>query len=813
MKKITKISKIFLVLTIIFSQLSQVVTVLADEIITKPLLVTLDAVINDDLGYVEKYEFSYISEKNDYEDSKEYTIELESSFTYLNGTIENGTTISEVKTGSEINNVRNKCDLNPISSMFNGTFNLKIAVKDSGVIIYEENIPYIVNSVKSGLVGTLNNGEIESTSNIIENASSGEFTVVDEKMYTSNLTIIPGNLSPDDNYRVVKGESVLVEGTGNDILVTLNGNSIDTTSLLGGTYTISDTITIEEIEDDVVVDSMEYTYDANINYDKDNDTMFSTLTSLNFEDGYLFENAVGYNGSTSVSTIYDIVNNLADTDIEIIIYDDENNILDLEDDNILNSEVKNNYKIVFKKGLEVSYIVVVSGDNTYDNKFDVQDMKPTMEDYLEDNKVLSMDDVKKENEEFGTLTFDDIMSLNMKLNNIIEYEENNNLGLVFGDTISEIFVGDTFELKVLVKSDNLTDYINGIDAIVTNSDNLKLTNIEFNNKLIGATEGNKFVAAGGELANEDVVLTLEFTAIACGNASISLSGSVAKNDIINEIATLTKEINIVRNISTNNNLSSLNANIGTFDIAFDKDATVYTLTVPFDTEKVILSGSLEDVNSTVSGLIEYTLTEDKTVANIIVTAEDGNEKVYTVYIIKEAKPVDTNVATPVMYTYSSNNFLKVLEIDGYEILFDRETTEYIIGVNSDVTSLDIKAIPESNKASVQITGNEKFKKGSNTVLITVTAEDGSAREYKITVNKEAEKKDALTEVDDSSNTTEKVVIIILIILVVLGLLYLIFKKDDEEVVSVEPKKDITPRKENTSSKNNNSNNQKKKNKK
>ena len=162
-------------------------------------------------------------------------------------------------------------------------------------------------------------------------------------------------------------------------------------------------------------------------------------------------------------------------------------------------------------------------------------------------------------------------------------------------------------------------------------------------------------------------------------------------------------------------------------------------------------------------------------------------KVYTVYIIKEAKP--ENVATPVTYYYSSNNYLKSLEIDGYEITFNKETNEYKITVKGDVTSLDIKAIPEDSRARVEITGNEKFKKGNNTVTITVTAEDGSTREYKITANKESEKKEALTEIEGNSNTAEKVVIIILIILVVLGLLYLIFKKDEQEVATVEIKKE------------------------
>ena len=128
MKKITKISKIFLVLTMIFSQLSSVVTVLADEITSKPLDASLAAVTDEELGYVEKYTLTYKSEKQDYDEEKEYTIELESSFEYLNGTIEHGTDVVVTKTGSELNNEVNSSDLDPISTYYNGVYNLSFAI-------------------------------------------------------------------------------------------------------------------------------------------------------------------------------------------------------------------------------------------------------------------------------------------------------------------------------------------------------------------------------------------------------------------------------------------------------------------------------------------------------------------------------------------------------------------------------------------------------------------------------------------------------------------------------------------------------------
>ena len=806
MKKITKIIKIILAITMLFSQLSSVVTVLADEIMTKSLITSLTAVTDDELGYVEKYELTYTSEKKDYDEEKEYTVELQPIFTYLDEIPEIGDKITITKTGAELNN-ENKYELNEVSSIYNGVFDLVITVKDEDTVVYKDKITYTVDTVKSGLVGALNSGEVEPINETLGEISTGEYNIDEAKEYTQNLVIIPGDLSPYSIYKVTKGEEELYKGVGSKIPeLIINGSVTNTGNLTSGTYNTSDTIVVEKLDDNGEVEyGMEYTYNATLNY-YNSDEELSQIYDLSFDNGYLYEDAINYNSSLEVSKISDLLDKLENTDLELKVYNENNEELDLTDEEVLNSERKNNYKIEFtKKDIGTyTYLVVITGDNTGDNHFTKEDIEKTLKDYLEENKVLSMDVIGKSDEEKGTLNFHDIVHFNNALNNgSNDYIENTDLSLVFGEVPSEIVVGDTFDLQVLVNSSNALDYINGINAKVTTDGSvLKLTNIKINDKLMSEVKDNNLVAVGTKIGSDEVLLTLTFTAISKGTGEVSLSGELAKDtiDSIEEFTSITKEINVTRSLSSNNNLSSLKSSVGTFDIAFDKDVTVYTLTVPYDTESVILSGGLEDINSVVDGLIEYKLTEDKTVANITVTSESGEKKVYTVYIIKEAKPV----VTPVVYYYSSNNYLKSLEIEGYEITFDKETLEYKIKVKSDVTSLDIKAIPESNKSRVEITGNEKFKKGNNTVKITVTAEDGSTREYKITVDKEAEKKDALTEIEDSSNTAEKIVIIILIILVVLGLLYLIFKKDDEEkIVSVEPKKDVTPKKETTKVQENN----------
>lgn len=550
------------------------------------------------------------------------------------------------------------------------------------------------------------------------------------------------------------------------------------TNVFGGEYTsYTDTITLSN--DLGVVYSYDYT--ANIKYDKNNDNELYDLTGLEFNNGYLFINAKNYDKNLDVMKVSDLLDKFIQSNISVIVKD-SNGILVTDND----SELYNNYVVELTKGNTISYTVVVVGDANNDNIFDRNDLGLTIDGYLSGTNMPSMDVyTSNDDEEFGTITFDDVRVLNNALreNPITDYEDNNNLKLSIGNVPSNVFVGDSFEVNVIVNSDDASDYIDGINALVSVNDKLMLTDVKFNDTFSGNYKDGHVVGVGDTLYNDDIMLTLVFTATGIGIGSASISGEVSKVYDAYDFEDLGFDVQIIRNISSNNDLASLNSNVGTFDREFDRDVTSYTLTVPYDTESVILSGSTFDMYSTVSGLVLYELTSDETIATITVTAEDGSTKVYTVRIVKEAKPVVTT--SNISYVYSSNNYLKTLEIADYDIDFDKLVNEYRIRVDSDVNSLDIKAIAEDNRASVEITGNENFKTGDNTVIIKVTAENGDVNEYKLIVNKKAPKKNAVTVTDDSSNTAEKVVIIVLIVLVVLGLLYLIFKKDDEDEVPVQ----------------------------
>ena len=377
-------------------------------------------------------------------------------------------------------------------------------------------------------------------------------------------------------------------------------------------------------------------------------------------------------------------------------------------------------------------------------------------------------------------------------------ETNINSSLKENSSNDEVIrVGDTFKVDYVLNG--LTDKdisLNGIEGIIDyDRDVLDLVGISANNYLNEYSNYNyetgKYIYVGDELLNKDsVVLTFTFRTKMEQTTTIKVVEEKAAfdGDAINVNSNSTIDIKIDRALSTNNDITSLNSSIGTFDKPFNKDVLEYTLYVDYWVKSVTLNGVLGDKYASTLAFKEYALTGDTTVITLPVVAENGDIKSYIINVVK-------------VYPKSTNNYLSKLEIEGYEIDFDKDTLEYSIKVSSDVETLDITAVAEDSSARVNIYGNSNFKEGENKVTVVVTAEDGSERTYTITVDKEAKKevvKEETKEEENGNSQLEKTIIIILIILVIIGLLYLIFKKDDEEDIIV------------TSNKNNNNNKNSKK---
>lgn len=92
----------------------------------------------------------------------------------------------------------------------------------------------------------------------------------------------------------------------------------------------------------------------------------------------------------------------------------------------------------------------------------------------------------------------------------------------------------------------------------------------------------------------------------------------------------------------------------------------------------------------------------------------------------------------VVYNGSSNNYLSTLEVSGYNLNtnFSKTNSTYFITAK-DTTSLNITANAEDITATVKVYGDGELTEGTNKVLISVTAENGNVRTYRIYVTIES----------------------------------------------------------------------------
>lgn len=156
--------------------------------------------------------------------------------------------------------------------------------------------------------------------------------------------------------------------------------------------------------------------------------------------------------------------------------------------------------------------------------------------------------------------------------------------------------------------------------------------------------------------------------------------------------------------------------------------------VIIDTELKIYEGSRE---VTTNGKIKFKA-ENKKKYDISLISLDYNTTYKTITI--SANELDTTKkTTTTTIKKSSNNYLSAIIIDDEEIKeFDKEETKYFINVDEDKNNISIKPVVYDDKAKYEITGPDKLDIGDNEYTITVTAEDGSIKYYKLLVTKKKE---------------------------------------------------------------------------
>lgn len=85
-------------------------------------------------------------------------------------------------------------------------------------------------------------------------------------------------------------------------------------------------------------------------------------------------------------------------------------------------------------------------------------------------------------------------------------------------------------------------------------------------------------------------------------------------------------------LSSNNALSSLTVSAGTLTPAFDPAITEYTLSLPSRSDRLTITANPSDSRATVQGDGEISLQDGEISLSVVVTAEDGSAKAYTITV-------------------------------------------------------------------------------------------------------------------------------------------------------------------------------------
>lgn len=165
----------------------------------------------------------------------------------------------------------------------------------------------------------------------------------------------------------------------------------------------------------------------------------------------------------------------------------------------------------------------------------------------------------------------------------------------------------------------------------------------------------------------------------------------------------------------------------------------------YDTSKLTLVSSTLESSTRSTNVMTNSKTKSKTYTLTFRAKAKGNAKISIanslVFGWDETKMSTTNGSLTVNIisqkdledSYSSNNYLKSLSVDGYELnpKFNKNTLEYNLELENNIESIVVKASKEDSKASISGTGVHKLTEGDNKITVSVMAENGNVRNYVI----------------------------------------------------------------------------------
>ncbi len=202
-----------------------------------------------------------------------------------------------------------------------------------------------------------------------------------------------------------------------------------------------------------------------------------------------------------------------------------------------------------------------------------------------------------------------------------------------------------------------------------------------------------------------------------------------------------------RGTASNNNLQRLTVSPGTLNPTFNAARTIYTVGVTSTVASITVTPTRQDPTAiiTLNGqaatsgqaqTIPLNGAGSNTLINIVMTAQNGTQKIYTVNVARAA--------------LGGNNNLSALTVSPGPLddPFNANDQNYTVNVASTVTSITVTPTRQDPNATITVNGTPATSgqgrsvtlngAGSNTLInIVVTAPNGSQKTYTVNVNRAA----------------------------------------------------------------------------
>lgn len=265
------------------------------------------------------------------------------------------------------------------------------------------------------------------------------------------------------------------------------------------------------------------------------------------------------------------------------------------------------------------------------------------------------------------------------------------------------------------------------------------------------------------------------TIIFCSNTyaanttnSSNTSTNSKTNSSSNSTSNKTNKTNTSSNTTSGSSTKSSDATLSDLGIkpndfkGFKSGTTSYKTTVPEDVAEVEVYAKTTSSKATVTGTGKKKLENGTNKVEVIVTAENGTKKTYTIEITREGKNEETATTAQTEETTAANenigDGLSSLKIEDLKIEPDFKTNiyEYRVKYIGEKEKLDIEAKTTNSNYKVEITGNNELKEGENIITILVSdANSNNIATYQVIVNKSLVDEETLAKEQEQKQKEEQ----------------------------------------------------------